>query len=89
VVSEGQRHVVHTAFHQVVPRILQHGAEKPGELGAACVVGGVCHEQGEGAEQALHLLGLEGLVAPRAHALQAEAVLVHPGGAPLQRGRLG
>jgi hypothetical protein len=89
VVGESQRYVVHAAFHQVVPCVLQDGAEQPGELGAACVVGGVGHKQGEGAEQALDLLGLERLVAPRAHALQAEAVLVHPGGALLLCGSLG
>jgi hypothetical protein len=48
----------------------------------------VGHEEGEGTEEALDLLRFECLVTPRAHALQAEAVLVHPAGALLQGGRL-
>ena len=35
LVGEGQRHVVHAAFNQIVPRVLKHGAEQPGELRAA------------------------------------------------------
>jgi len=50
MVGECQRYVMHSTLHQVISSVLQHGSEQPGELGAAGVVRGVCHEQGEGAK---------------------------------------
>ena len=86
--GQGAGDAVHAAPDEVVALGLEHGREKVGDLGAAGVVRRVADEEGEGAEQALHLFGFKRLVAPRPHALQAEAVAVHAAGRALHRRRL-
>src|SRR4029453_6494366 len=70
--------LLHASSNELVAFRLQHARKKPADLSPGGIIGRVSDEWSECPKQALRLLGLERLVAPRAHALEAESIAIEP-----------